>query len=100
MFGFMKQIFIAFLAVGGSLGAKCVFASNQTCPNRPTLTDLNAPDGLHYSLFVVTLDRCDGSCNTFNNLHNKKNFPNKTKNVRLTIFNMITGINEKKNIKY
>ena len=98
MFGFMKQIFIAFLAVGGSLGAKC--ASNQTCLNRPALADLNAPDGLHYSLFVVTLDRCDGSCNSFNNLYNKINFPNKTKNVRLRIFNMITGINEKKNIKY
>ena len=100
MFGFMKQIFIAFLAVGGSLGTKCVFSSNQTCLNRPTLTDLNAPDGLHYSLFVVTLDRCDGSCNTSNNLYNKINFPNKTKNVRLRIFNMIMGIKEKRNIKY
>ena len=82
MFGFMKQIFIAFLAVGGSLGTKCVFSSNQTCLNRPTLTDLNAPDGLHYSLFVVTLDRCD-SCNTFNNLYNENKFPKQNKECKI-----------------
>ena len=44
----MKQVFIAFLAVGGSLGTKSVSSSNQTCLNRPTLIDLYL-HGLHYN---------------------------------------------------
>ena len=42
--------------------------------------------------FIVKLDRCVGSCNTVNDLSNKICVPNKTANLNLTVFNMITGI--------
>ena len=45
--------------------------------------------------FVFNLDRCMGSCNTLNNLFNKVCIPNKT-GLNLSVFNMITGINESK----
>ena len=35
-----------------------------------------------------------GSCNTFNGLSNKVWAPNKTEDLNLGVFNMITGINE------
>ena len=48
----------------------------------------------HYYLFAVKLDRCAGSCNILNNLSNKVCVPNKTKNLNLSLFTMIAGINE------
>ena len=50
----------------------------------------------HYYPFAVKLDRCVGSCNTVNDLCNKVCVPNKTENLNLSVFNMITGINESK----
>lgn len=37
---------------------------------------------------MVSLDRCVGSCQTLDNL------PNKTEDVQLKVFNMITRINQ------
>ena len=54
----------------------------------------------HYYSFSVKLDRCVGSCNILNDLSNKVCIPNKTEDLNLSVFNMITGINDiKKGIK-
>ena len=50
----------------------------------------------HYYPFAVKLDRCVGSCNTLNDLSNILCVPNKTEDLNLSVFNMITGINESK----
>ena len=34
----------------------------QPCMLRPTLTDLNPPE-LKYYPFMISLDKCNGSCN-------------------------------------
>ena len=52
----------------------------------------------HYNLFPVKLDRSVGSCYTLNDLSNKVHVPNKTENLNLSVFNMITGINESKTL--
>ena len=43
---------------------------------------------------MVKLDRYIGSCNTLNDLSNKACVPNKTEDLNLNWFNMITGMNE------
>ena len=49
---------------------------------------------------IVSLHRCHGSCNTLDiNLSSKIGAPNKTEDVNLNVFNMITGINESKTLK-
>ena len=48
----------------------------------------------HCYPFAVKLDRCVGSFNTLNGLSNKVYVPNKTEDLNLSVFNMITGINE------
>ena len=53
---------------------------------------------LHYYSFAVKLDWCVGSCNTLNDLSNKEYVPNKTEDLNLSVFNMITGINELKTL--
>ena len=54
--------------------------------------------GLRYYPFVVNLDRRVGSCNTLNHLSNIACVPNKTEDLNLSMFNMITGINESKTL--
>ena len=46
----------------------------------------------------VNFDRCVGSFNTLIDLSNKLCVPNKTEHLNLSIFNMITGINELKTL--
>ena len=75
--------------------------SNQKCIVQPNLINLHPNEcsqDFHYYSFTVKLDRCVGSCNTINYLSNIVCFPNKTEDVNLSVFNMMTGINESKTI--
>ena len=52
--------------VNASDHTKCVLLSSQKCMTQPTLINLHPNEysqECHYYLFVVKLDRCDGSCN-------------------------------------
>ena len=66
---------------------------------QPTLISLHPNEDsleFHNYPFRVKLDRCAGSCNTFNDLYNKECVPKKTEDLNLNIFNMIVGINGSK----
>ena len=68
--------------------------NNQQCMTQPTLINLHLNEysqGLLYYPFAVNLDTC--SCNTPNDLSNRICVPNKTGDLNLNVFNMITGIN-------
>ena len=67
--------------------------NSEPCLARPTLIGLNS-NKLQYYLFMVSLDVCNGSCNTYDDLSNRICIPNKIQNVNLTVFNMVTRINE------
>ena len=43
---------------------------------------------------MVSLDRCNASCNTFNNLSDRVCFLRKTKDANVNIINKITEINQ------
>ena len=80
---------------------KCVSLSNQKCQIEPTFVNLNPNEysqKFHYYPIVVKLDQCVGSCNTLNDLSNKECVSNKTDNLNLNIFNMITRINKSKTL--
>ena len=109
MFGLIKQAFISLLSFSGSSLAstvnapnntKCISLNNQQCMTQPSLVNLQPNDeyieGLCYHLFAVNLDKCMRSCNTLNDPCNKVCVPNITKDLNLSVFNMITRINESK----
>ena len=48
--------------------------------------------------FMANLDRCNGSCNTLVDRSATICVSNKTENVNLNVFNMITRINESKTL--
>ena len=103
MLGLIKKIFIGLLTgiVRASNRTKCVLLSNQKCMIQPTLINLHpneySQESQYYS-FVVKLNRCVGSFNTLNDLSNTIYVPNKTEDLNLTMFNMITGINKLKTL--
>lgn len=68
---------------------------NQQCKIRSMLIALNL-DELHYGSFIISINRCDGSCHTVEDPSSTAFFPNKIEDVNLKIFNMITGTNEPK----
>ena len=47
---------------------------------------------------MVKLDECVGSSNNLHDLSNEVCVPNKTKDLNIIIFNMITGVNESKTL--
>ena len=101
MFGLTKKIFIGLLTglVDASNHTQWVSLSNQKCVIQPILINLHPYEysqEFHYYPFAVKLDRFVGSCNTINDLSNKVCIPNKTEDLNLSVFNMITGINESK----
>ena len=85
--------------VNGSNHAKCLSLNNRQCMTQLTLINLHPNEytqGLHYYPFAVDLNRFVGSCNckTLNELSNKVCFPNRTEDLNLSIFIMITWIKE------
>ena len=72
---------------------KCVTVSNQKCEIQPFLINLYPNEyshELHYYAFALKLGKCVGSSNTLNDLSNKASVPNKTEDLNLSEFNMIT----------
>ena len=53
-------------ACSGLLAIKHVFTNNQSCMVKVMLSDLT-PDKLHYYLIIISLHRCDRSCNKHKN---------------------------------
>ena len=41
---------------------KCLFLNDEPCMVRPTLIDMN-PNELKYCPFMISLNKCTGSCN-------------------------------------
>ena len=101
MFGSIKKMFIVLLAsiVNASTYTKCVSLSNKKCEILPTLINLHRNEYnqiLHHYPFAVKLDKCAGSCNTLNGVSNRVCVPNKTEDLNIQAFNMISGKNELK----
>ena len=86
--------------VNASNHTKCDSLNNQKWEIQPFLNlHLNEySQEFHYYPFTVKLDKCVGSCNTLNDLFDKLCVLNKTEDLNLNRFNMITGINELKTL--
>ena len=56
---------------------------------RPTFINLNTIE-LNYYPFMISLGECNGSWNAINDFSTKICVPSETKDVNVTVFNMIT----------
>ena len=110
MFEFILKLFIQLSNFSGSLAGMvtvcsltiCIYLNNQPCTDRLTLIDLSLEEHfqvLRYYLFMVNLDRRNGSCNNLQDPSDKICASNKTEDVNLSILNMIARISESKILK-
>ena len=90
MFWVIKQVFVGFLIFSRSLATKCLSLNNEQRMASPFLIDLNLVE-LKYYLFMISLDKCNGSCDSVDDLSTKICAPSKTKDVNVKVFNMITN---------
>ena len=74
----MFRLFIMLLSFSSSLVCvakvyerrKCLSLNDHLCICRPTVIDLNSVE-LKYYPFMVSLDKCSGSCNSANDISTK-----------------------------
>ena len=103
MSGIIKKIFIGLLTglVSAFNQTKCLSLNNQECKIQPTFINLHPNKYIrkfYYYPFIVKLSKRVGSCNTLSDLTNKVCVPNKKEDLNLSVLNLITGINESKNV--
>ena len=90
-------MFIALLSLSESLATKWVSLINELCITRPTVIHLNTVE-LNYYPFMISLYKCNGSCNAVDDLFTKICVPSKTKDVNVKEFNVTIRINKIKTL--
>ena len=53
---------------------------------------------LVFFLFTVSVNKCGGSCNTFDDSYARVCVPNEVKNMNAKVFNLNSGVNEIKHL--
>ena len=97
MFRLIKQVFITLLSFSEPLSTKCMSLNNQSWMTRSTFIDLNLIE-LNYYPFMVSLDKCNRSYNTVDDLYMKLCFISKAKDIDFEVFNTLTRIIEVKTL--
>ena len=78
---------------------ECVSVVNQKCMPRPKILDVN--EGVGEALlypYNVLVNKCSGSCNTFDNPMAKLWVPNVIKRVNMQVYNFLMRLNETCNV--
>ena len=103
MFKFIKQIFISalmlFTGPTNVNSLKCVSLENQKCKVRPKIVDINSNNTMFYP-FSVKINKCSGNCNNINDPYAKTCVPDTVKDLNVTVFNLMSRINETRHIKW
>ena len=78
---------------------ECVSVVNQKCMSRPKILDVN--EGVGEALFYpynVLINKCSGSCNTYDNPMAKLCVPNVIKRVNMQVYNFLMRLNVTRNV--
>ena len=76
---------------------ECMSMINQECKARPKIIDNNANEPVFYP-YSIKVNICSGSCNNINNPYAKLCIPDTVKKINVKVFNLISRINETKQI--
>ena len=77
-------MFIELLSFSGYLTTERVSLNNESCMTRSTLIDLNSAK-FNFFPFMISLDKCNGSCNAIDDLSKKICVPSKTKSINVKV---------------
>ena len=69
------------------------FNENQECKVRPEIINVKSNEPIFYP-FSIKTSKCSGSCNNINNPYAKMCIPAVVKDLKVTIFNLMSRTNE------
>ena len=93
------SLLISLFSIIKTKSLECVLVVNQKCMPRPKILDANEGVGeaLFYS-YNVLVNKCSGSCNTFDNPIANLCVPNAIKRVNTQVYNFLMRLNETRNV--
>ena len=99
MFGFIKKCFFKAMTffsynILNLNSLECVSMNNQECKIRSEIINVNTNETVFYP-YSITINKCEGSCNTINDPYAKLCIPATIKNinVKVLMFNLISSTN-------
>ena len=95
---FTAMIFFSFNVLRVN-SLECVSMNNQECKARSTITDVNSNEPMFYP-YSIKVNKCKGSCNTFNDPYAKLCVPDTIKNINVNVFNLMSRTNETRHIEW
>ena len=88
---------ISFLSMVKVKSLECMSVVNQKRMSRPKIINTNANEPIFYP-YSIKVNKCSGSCNNINDPFAKLCVPDITKNINVTVFNLMARINETRQI--
>ena len=93
------SLLISLFGIIKTKALECVSVVNQKCMPRPKIVDVNeGVDEALFYLYNVLVNKCSGSCNTFDNPMAKLCVPNVIKRVNMQVYNFLMRLNETRNV--
>ena len=93
------SLLISLFGIIKTKALECVSVVNQKCMSRPKIHHVNEDVGeASFYPYNVLVNKCSGSCNTFNNPMAKLCVPNVIKRVNMQVYNFLMRLNETRNV--
>ena len=104
MLGFIKKCFFAAIAffsctVLNVNSLECISVNNQECKIRSEIKNVNINEPMFYP-YSITINKCNRSCNTINDLYAKLCVLDTIKNINVKVFNLMSRTNETRHIEW
>ena len=77
----------------------CISMNNQKCKVRPQIVNVNRYRHVFFP-FSIKISKCSDNCNNINDPYAKMCVPDKIKNLNVTVFKLISRINETRHIEW
>ena len=100
MWRFLKKaltVMATFLSLSYVNSLECISMNNQECKTRPKILDVNNNEPVFYP-YSIKVNKCSGSCSNIIDPYAKLCVPDIIKNINVEVFNLISRINETRQI--
>ena len=100
MWRFLKKAFTVmttFFSLPYVNSLECILMKNQECKARPKIIDVNNNEPVLYP-YNIKVNKRSGSCNNIIDPYAKLCVPDIIKNINVKVFNLISRINETRQI--
>ena len=98
---FVKKVFFVGLTILSDFtnALNCISMKNQEYKTRPQVININSNNLIFYP-FSIKINTCSGNCNDINNPYAKICVPDVIKDLSVKVFNLMSGTNETRFIKW